>query len=146
VRPAWLLLGLALILLGGCQAPPPTEQEMRAALAEALHNQPPEPCRLLGHAGGPQHPGAVSWLVQTEVPLRLGADLDDLTEHQIPASALQAKVQALAGESLEVKRSREAMCDYAQWTRGATSCRLWQMQTDAGWLACLETLADGTSP
>ena len=145
-RRSALALCIAMLCpLTGCQAPPPDDTQMRAALSEALGTEPPRDCRLRGHAGNQSNAGVTSWLIAAGSPLQLGSEIRLLHEQQAPAGTLLALFSAAAAdEEANLGTPLTEWCEYREWERGACTCRLWQMQTDSGWIACLETLTESS--
>jgi hypothetical protein len=117
---------------------------MRAALTEALGTEPPRDCRLRGHAGNRSDAGVTSWLLSAGSPLRPGAEITLLHEQQAPAATLLALFSAAADQGSNPGTPLTEWCEYREWERGSRTCRLWQMQTDNGWIACLDTVAESS--
>lgn len=117
---------------------------MRAALTEALGAEPPQDCRLQGYAANRSDGAVTSWLASAGSPLRPSGEITLLHEQQARSATLLALFSATADQGSKPGTPLTEWCEYSEWERGSSTCRLWQMQTDSGWIACLETVAESS--
>jgi len=133
----WYFAACVFAMLAGCRAEPPTDQQMRTALAEALGAEPPRHCELLGYR---RQADVSSWLVRAERPLQLGDEATAVVRREVPAQTLLGLAEAFEVGTQRVGVPRQDSCQYTEWTVSKVTCRLWQLPTDDGAIACLETV------
>lgn len=146
VRLGGLLVAVTLLgALGGtsgCRPAGPTDGEMRAAVERALGQKPPASCRLLGFRSvGAAEPSCL-WVLRSDEPLQLAPDTQPHVRSVIPVGTLQTIVRDVAQTDMELPASPAARCDYLEWNRDSTSCRLRQARADDVWYVSLETIRD----